>query len=331
MATARPSPSSPNANRHSGKPRLPVLPSVSAGRNERCGKPQELDQHGRHGGHAERDEDHRADHLPELRERQRELRQAREHEARPRDVHDDARHERHVERRAGQTPAVADRSHDEHRRENGGNFGDHDASVSGDERLVRRAATRGEVCQNRALVPFGGGTADARTFSGVFGRGAAARSFVRVLPRVRLRRASPSATRCRIPTSSASTARSRRPPRPRTSGRRGSRSFGPSCATTCARCAGSASSSTTSTCATTSSTRRLHGSRRPGGRAHRGAHVSARRVGPAQRRGLRRVLRADAAGATISSDRAASGRRSGSRPSPPARRRTLAAARSATV
>ena len=42
MATARPSPSSPNANKQSGKPRLPVFPSVSAGRNERCGKPRIL-------------------------------------------------------------------------------------------------------------------------------------------------------------------------------------------------------------------------------------------------------------------------------------------------
>ena len=111
---------------------------------------QQLDQHGGHGRHAERDDDHRADHLPELRERQRELRQAREHEARSRDVHDDARHERHVERRAGQTPAVADRSHDEHRRENGGNFGDHERSHGCVRYGLRGRRRRPEVCQNGA-------------------------------------------------------------------------------------------------------------------------------------------------------------------------------------
>ena len=149
---------------------------------------------------------------------------------------------------------------------------------------------------------------------------AASFEFYRV---ARVSRASPSATRCRIRTSSCSTApiaiglhdRDSRSPRltfvrPQLARLRAR------------RYAGSASSSTHEHLRDDEfNSIGFIGPERPSGRAARGAHVSARRLGPAQRLGLRRVLRTTAAGDSISTRRAASGKRSGSRPSPPARRR----------
>ena len=196
---------------------MPVLPSVSAGRNERCDSPSSLISTADTAATVSVTTIDRADHAPELRERQRELRQAREHEARARDVHDHARHERQIERRAGQTPAVAERGHDEHRREDGGNFGDHDGSslVGG-----LRGSRRQQCARKFARIRRRGGT-DARTVSRVLGSRATAGRIRSSSIARSVSRASRSATRCPIrisrcstaPSRSGSTTASRRAPR----------------------------------------------------------------------------------------------------------------------
>ena len=140
-----------------------------------------------------------------------------------------------------------------------------------------------------------------------------------------LRRASPSATRCRIPTSSASTARSRSASttahEPASAAHVRSAA---SCATTCARCAGSASSSTYEHLGDDEFN--SVGFTDPGGQAVE--LLEARTFPPGEWdphnvTACGEFLELTLPAQRARRDRAASGRRSGSRQSPAARRRTL--------
>src|SRR5690606_26728796 len=91
----------------------------------------------------------RPDHREELAERQRELRQAAEHEAGPGHVHDQARDEVEIETRTDETPDITYAREAEHGREHPGDLRNHRLRLRAAAESARMAA---EISRTRTAM-----------------------------------------------------------------------------------------------------------------------------------------------------------------------------------